>query len=142
MSRKTSETLMFDSGFERSRIYFKTLQILRIFTQMIERTRRDVELFNPQVSVSDWMLPLMRSKYNRTRGEDAALLANWDILWSFYVQKEEYLLRRLLNKTEELKSLRDGVSQHSAGLHSSAKHSKPRSFSTERLCLRHRAPRL
>jgi len=106
MGWEASERLMFDTSFQRSRIYFKTLQLLRIFTQMIERTRRDVERFNPHSSGS--ILPLMNPSDKPT--EDATLLANWDILWGFYSEKEEYLLKRLLNKTEEVKSLRDGVS--------------------------------
>jgi len=108
MGWETSESLMFDTSFQRSRIYFKTLQLLRIFTQMIERTRRDVEELNPRASVSGPILPLTKPRDRPT--EDAALLANWDILWGFYTQKEEYLLKRILNKTEEVKSLRDGVS--------------------------------
>jgi len=96
---------MFDTSFQRSRIYFQTLQILRIFTQMIERTRRDVECLNPHVNPG---LPFTKSGYRPS--EDATILANWDILWEFYTQKEEYLLKRISNKTEEVKSLRDGVS--------------------------------
>ncbi|KAK0654835.1 hypothetical protein B0T16DRAFT_317196 [Cercophora newfieldiana] len=98
---------MFDSSFQRSGVYFKTLQILRIFAQVIQRTRRDVELLNPEVSLSAPVLPLTSPDSDPT--EDNMLQANWDILWGFYLEKEDHLLKRITNKTEEVKSLRDGL---------------------------------
>jgi hypothetical protein len=105
MSEETSERLMFDSSFQRSRIYFKTLQILRISGQMIQRTRKEFQQLNPRSSSEVSCFGVVGDP-----NKDAALVANWDVLWGFYLQEETALLKRIADKTEEVKSLRDGVS--------------------------------
>ncbi|KAK0725999.1 hypothetical protein B0H67DRAFT_681209 [Lasiosphaeris hirsuta] len=96
-----------NSNFQISGVYFKTLLILRMFAQVIQRTRKDVESFNPQAMPSPHALPLTSPGSDPTA--DATLMANWAILWVSHLQKEEYFLKRIADKTEEVKSLRDGL---------------------------------
>jgi len=115
---------MFDSGFQRSRVYFETLQLLRIFTQTIRSTRQDLFSMAP-----DQMPPRMPRVHSGPAfghphfhvpwplvapgvipNEDEIMMANWKILWSSYTELEEKLLKRIAEKKEEIQSLRDGVS--------------------------------
>ncbi|KAK0619118.1 hypothetical protein B0T14DRAFT_431992 [Immersiella caudata] len=104
---------MFDSSFERSRIYFKTLQVLRIFSQAVKSTRRAVHDLAPDrmpkmFTVRTAMArPFIHPRSIAT--EDKTLMANWKILWSYYLESEKQLLQRIAEKTEEIKSLRDGL---------------------------------
>jgi hypothetical protein len=113
MDHDESERLMFDSSFGRSRIYFKTLQILRIFSQTIKSTRQAVRTLAPErfpkvhSAMNVTTRPFIHPNSNPT--DDKILMANWNILWEFYVESEKHLLQRVAEKTEEIKSLRDGV---------------------------------
>lgn len=107
---------MFDTSFARSRVYFKSLQLLRIFSQTIRSTRTGIRQLDPerfkkrkwdrQFSTSSTR-PLISPESNPA--EDDILLANWKILWTFYVEAESRLLGQIAEKTDEIKSLRDGV---------------------------------
>jgi hypothetical protein len=114
MNHNESERLMFDSSFERSRIYFKTLQVLRIFSQTVKSTRRTVYTLAPERIPKVFSVrtgtrrPFIHPDTNAT--DDKILMANWKILWSYYLESEKQLLQRIAEKTEEIKSLRDGVS--------------------------------
>ena len=107
---------MFDSSFERSRVYFNSLQLLRIFGQTIRSTRQGIRQLAPESfpnridGIPSYGRPFILPRSNP--GEDKILLANWKILWGFYVEAESELLGRLAEKTEEIKSLRDGVSTY------------------------------
>lgn len=113
MNHEGSERLMFDSSFARSKVYFQTLQVLRIFSQTIKSARQSVRTLapdrflnthSPRTSIAR---PFLHPSSNPT--VDPILMANWKILWSFYVESEKQLLQRTAEKTEELKSLRDGL---------------------------------
>jgi len=109
---------MFDSSFERSRVYFNSLQVLRIFGQTIRSTRQGIRQLAPESfpdrmdRISSYDRPFILPRSNPR--EDKILLANWKILWDFYVEAESELLGRIAEKTEEIKSLRDGVSTDQA----------------------------
>jgi hypothetical protein len=111
-----TERLMFDSSFERSRVYFNSLQVLRIFGQSIRSTRRGIRQLAPESfpsrmdHITSFDRPFILPRSNPR--EDKILLANWKILWGFYVEAEGELLSRIAEKTEEVKSLRDGVSTY------------------------------
>ncbi|KAK0652517.1 hypothetical protein B0T16DRAFT_387769 [Cercophora newfieldiana] len=113
MEDEKREKLMFDSSFERSRTYFQTLQVLRIFSQTIKSARNSIRTLAPDYlpkthSPRSWIArPLIHPSSNPT--EDKILMANWKILWDFYVESEKQLLQRVTEKTEEVKSLRDGL---------------------------------
>ncbi len=104
---------MFDSSFDRSRVYFKTLEMLRIFGDTIRETGRDLQELDPN--------RLLHGNFRRAGWDvrdflreeplkDKALWRNWQTLSEFQVAAEQRLLRRIAEKTEEIKSLRDGVS--------------------------------
>jgi hypothetical protein len=103
---------MFDSSFARSRVYFKTLEMLRIFGDIIRETGRDLQEMDPD--------RLLQGSFRRAGWDaryflredpvkDKALWENWRILSEFQAAAEDRLLRRIAEKTEEIKSLRDGV---------------------------------
>ncbi|KAK4176626.1 hypothetical protein QBC36DRAFT_6307 [Triangularia setosa] len=108
---ETSSRLMFDTSFERSRVYFKTLQMLRIFADAIRETGRDLREMDPEKLVQG---NFRRAGYDvhdflKEPLEDKAIWNNWKILLDFQQQTEEKLLRRITEKTEEITSLRDGL---------------------------------
>lgn len=103
---------MFDSTFDRSRAYFKTLEMLRIFGSTIRETGRDLQEMDPE--------RLLQGSFRRAGwdaryflredpNKDTVLWENWRVLSEFQKKSEERLLRRIIEKTEEIKSLRDGV---------------------------------
>jgi len=88
---------MFDDSFRRSRVYFRLLQILRIFFDSVRET--GVQLNN------------MRPENTLISGfDDEAIQDNWNIVVTYQAEVEKRLLQRIMEKTEEIKSLRDGVS--------------------------------
>jgi hypothetical protein len=107
---------MFDNGFERSKFYFNTLQLLRIFSQAVRDTRPGIDALNPDYFAIDFSPPKNTSDTSRpfihpdsNPMKDDVLKTNYDILWKFYHKEETRLLQRIADKTEEIKSLRDGV---------------------------------
>ncbi|KAK4445783.1 hypothetical protein QBC34DRAFT_412658 [Podospora aff. communis PSN243] len=113
MNHNESERLMFDSSFERSRIYFKTLQVLRIFSQTVKSTRRAVYSLAPERIPKVFSIRTGATRPfihpNTIATDDKILMANWKILWSYYLESEKQLLQQIAEKTEEIKSLRDGL---------------------------------
>lgn len=114
----SSSHLMFDSSFARSRVYFKTLEMLRIFGDIIRETGRDLQEMDPE--------RLLQGAFRRAGWDvryflkedpikDKALWENWRILSGFQTAAEDRLLRRITEKSEEIKSLRDGVSSTESG---------------------------
>jgi len=97
---------MFDDSFARSALYFSILQLLRIFMEWIHATRHDIEEFvagldtRATIEFESEEEPVT-SKYLSDNGE---------IILSHYGEVEKRLLQRINDKTEEVKSLRDGVS--------------------------------
>ncbi|KAK0672418.1 hypothetical protein QBC41DRAFT_25013 [Cercophora samala] len=109
---ETSSRLMFDTSFERSRVYFKTLQMLRIFADAIRETGRDLQEMDPEKLIQGNFRRAgydVRDILRQEPLEDKALWNNWKILLDFQQQTEEKLLRRITEKTEEITSLRDGL---------------------------------
>ncbi len=102
MDDSESKRLMFDDDFRRSKVYFESLQILRIFGQVIRETGRGMRGLHPEIaSTSGWGMPDI----------DKIALDNWKILWDFYLEKEKHFLQRIAEKTEEIEGLRGGVSR-------------------------------
>ncbi len=113
LSDETSSHLMFDLSFDRSRVYFKTLEMLRIFGDTIRETGRDLQEMDPKILLqrssqrAGWDV---RAFLRDDPVQDMALWENWRTLSEFQTAAEKRLLRRITEKTEEIKSLRDGVS--------------------------------
>jgi hypothetical protein len=113
LNDEASSRLMFDTSFERSRVYFKSLEMLRIFSDTIRETGRELQEMDPKL--------LLQGSFRRAGfdyryflkddpAKDEALWENWETLVSFHRIAEERLLHRIAEKTEGIKSLRDGVS--------------------------------
>jgi len=97
--------LMFDDGFERSRLYFTILQILRIFGECIRTVSEDLRTLNGLFHT----LPAGFPQNSLTPYEKLVLKSNWELVTIHQKEVEGMLLQRVFLKTEELKSLRDGV---------------------------------
>ncbi|EAQ85673.1 predicted protein [Chaetomium globosum CBS 148.51] len=111
LSDETSNRLMFDTSYARSRVYFKTLEILRIFGDIIRETGRDLQEMDPERLLQGSFLRAgwdVRYFLREEPATDKALWKNWRILSEFQKGAEERLIRRINEKTEEIKSLRDG----------------------------------
>ena len=86
--------------------------MLRIFAESVRETGRDLQEMDPERLLQG---SFRRSGFNVRNFlredpiEDTALWRNWRILSDFQRKAEDRLLRRIAEKTEEIKSLRDGV---------------------------------
>ena len=105
MSAPAMSALMFDDGFERSRLYFTILQILRIFGECIRTVSEDLRTLNGLFHT----LPAGFPQNSLTPYEKLVLKSNWELVTIHQKEVEGMLLQRVFLKTEELKSLRDGV---------------------------------
>ncbi|KXX77813.1 hypothetical protein MMYC01_205953 [Madurella mycetomatis] len=112
LSDESSSNLMFDTSFVRSRLYFKTLEMLRIFADNIRETGRDLQEMDPERLLQGSFRHAgydVRYFLKDDPAQDKALWENWEILSNFQQKAEDGLLRRIAEKTEEIKSLRDGL---------------------------------
>ncbi|KAF2496714.1 hypothetical protein BU16DRAFT_340064 [Lophium mytilinum] len=99
--RKRNE-LMFDSSLKVSEQYFAILQILRIMREWICDALKDLER-QKEIWQSD-------RGYRLSRKLDESIIeSNWEVLVSLQQGFEKILLDRIDRKTEEVKSLRDGL---------------------------------
>ncbi|KAF2802242.1 uncharacterized protein BDZ99DRAFT_401745 [Mytilinidion resinicola] len=117
---------MFDSSLDRSKQYFIVLQLLRIMGEWISGALKDLEQ-----QKGGWLQDQEYRKYamiafherelraDPSRGvpeldeidlEEKVISANWEALITYQRRHEKLLLDRIDKKTEEIKSLRDGVS--------------------------------
>jgi len=106
LDRDKLATWMFDDNFERSALYFAILQLLRIFGDCISTVSDDLHYldslfirekgsFFPSKSMSPDEVQVMKS--------------NWKSVLDVQEKAAKKLTERLMAKTEEVKSLRDGV---------------------------------
>ncbi|KAI1376339.1 hypothetical protein F4677DRAFT_88922 [Hypoxylon crocopeplum] len=96
--------LMFDSSFKLSRLYFTVLQLLRIMDEWVEQSVTDLKNLR-----DEWL----QKKHNHTSHLSAdelrSIEKNWDTAVSSMELRAKKLLYRINRKTEEVKSLRDGL---------------------------------
>jgi hypothetical protein len=96
---------MFDkTEFERSKLYVTILQILRIFGECIRTVSDDLRTLD-RLFLKDDHFPMPDMSSDELR----IMRSNWESVKEFQKQAEEILLERISQKTEEVKSLRDGV---------------------------------
>ncbi|KAI1348009.1 hypothetical protein F5Y01DRAFT_328989 [Xylaria sp. FL0043] len=96
---------MFDADFKRSRVYFILLQVLRIFGEYIRTVSDDLDGLS-----SLFLKPGLRMVFkDPTPDELTDIKSNWEFVIRFQKDAEQRLLSRLSYKTEEIKSLRDGL---------------------------------
>jgi hypothetical protein len=96
---------MFDDDFERSKLYFTILQILRIFGEYIRTMSADLHQLDDLFVTGPRFFPLSEMRQD----ERHVMRSNWESVLKVQKAAEKRLLDRLLDKTEEVKSLRDGV---------------------------------
>ncbi|KAI1132830.1 hypothetical protein F5Y10DRAFT_230236 [Nemania abortiva] len=107
--------LMFDASFERSKLYFKLLETLRIFSESIKEMREsiaDLAPSNPSPGgYRRYLVKLMDNEATRPHAEHElrALENNWKIITQFHEEAEKLLLQRIATKAEGIKTLRDGL---------------------------------
>ncbi|KAI1110864.1 hypothetical protein F5Y14DRAFT_465126 [Nemania sp. NC0429] len=107
--------LMFDGSFERSKLYFRILQILRIFAERIEEMREDIASLSPANPAFEpyrtYLLALLGDEATTPHAKQdlRALEDNWKIISRFHDEAEKLLLQRIATKTEGIKTLRDGL---------------------------------
>lgn len=118
MSDFEVKKLMFDDSFERSKLYFKVLQLLRIFSDEIQASVRDLESLDIEdtSNFGAGQFFLLRS----STADKKALQDNWETVMKYQTEAQDRLLKLIVDKVEEIKSLRDGVGSvlrsHTAGL--------------------------
>lgn len=96
---------MFDLDFNRSSLYFTLLQVLRIFGEYISTVSEDLKSLKSLFLDSANGLP-----FNDPRPDEMSdIESNWKLVTQLQEDAEKRLLSRILAKTEEVKSLRDGV---------------------------------
>jgi len=96
---------MFDDDFERSKLYFAILQILRIFGEYIRTLSADLHQLDDLFVAGPSDFPLRQMRPDELH----VMRSNWESVLKVQKAAEKRLLDRLLDKTEEVKSLRDGV---------------------------------
>ncbi|KAK8023951.1 hypothetical protein PG993_012017 [Apiospora rasikravindrae] len=122
---KKRASLMFetssDSSFQSSDRYFFVTELLRISTEWIKETGSDLKI--PQSTTNSatdsailFLLPLAPRNYDGEHPSAASWKAcsdvinhNWTIVFQEYDKYEKDLLDRIERKTQEVKSLRDGL---------------------------------
>jgi hypothetical protein len=104
-SPQIRDTFMFDIEFKRSKQYFTILQMLRIFHDWISMS---IDSFKH--SVDFLLLPWSHGyEYNLNASSRRMVRSNWEALLTCQEEIAKPLLDRIEKKTEEVKSLRDGV---------------------------------
>ncbi|KAL2063598.1 hypothetical protein VTL71DRAFT_5403 [Oculimacula yallundae] len=106
LNAKISDDLMFDNKkFSRSKLYFTTQQLCRIFKKSIEDTIADIEMYQRKF-ISQWD---ERRRQIEMEDDLSALNAYWTKMMIEPKLKLEAVLQRIKNKQEEIESLRDGL---------------------------------
>jgi hypothetical protein len=105
LDREKLAKWMFDDDFERSAQYFAILQILCIFGECISTVSDDLRCLDGLFLQGPPFFPVE----SVTPDELQALRSNWKSVIDAQEKAAERLTARLTAKTEEVKSLRDGV---------------------------------
>ncbi|KAI0410461.1 hypothetical protein F5X98DRAFT_381766 [Xylaria grammica] len=95
--------LMFDDSFRLSKNYFSILQLLRIIGDLVERLEQDLKNLRAryyQIASSEDLIE---------KKDLLELNTNWDKVQSIVEMRAKVVRDRTARKTEEIKSLRDGL---------------------------------
>lgn len=97
------DALMFDDSFTLSRAYFAALQTLRSISNMVDDVLQNLASLRQEW---DERAPLNRM----FSSHDLSIAAkNWDTLTATVEKRVQRVHTRIARKTEDIKSLRDGV---------------------------------
>ncbi|KAI0410808.1 hypothetical protein F5X98DRAFT_358738 [Xylaria grammica] len=91
---------MFDDSFKLSRTYFGILQLLRIIDDWVESTVLDLKELRRQYTLT---------RESATPDDVNNLESNWKTVLEIAEGKAETIRNRVIRKTEDIKSLRDGL---------------------------------
>lgn len=101
------ERLMFDPDLKKTRIYFKVLQVLRIFSVIIEAAEVAFESFS-----RDHHHGRFYGSHGQPLEEENLIIDhNWTTLKELHREKAKKLLFEISTMRKEIESLRDGVGQ-------------------------------
>lgn len=99
---------MYDPDLSNTKLYFKVLQVLKIFSDILGAANSELNEFSSHVPVDRHR----NSSHLKDNLDEMMLVIdhNWDVVKSYYEEESRQLLSRIARLEEELKSLRDGVS--------------------------------
>jgi hypothetical protein len=100
--------LIFDDSFEISENYFTILQILRIFAGYIQESMDHLRAMQSEF-LSWHPTGSLSHSYRLSLAARRVLAQNWQTVVDLQSEIGKRLLARIDRKTEEVKSLRDGV---------------------------------
>ncbi|KAI2473153.1 hypothetical protein F4781DRAFT_223807 [Annulohypoxylon bovei var. microspora] len=108
---KRDGAAMFDSTFERSKLYFTVLQTLRVFSEWIQESERELQQLKQDFDVNIQSNTARRGSISSNYGtvppteiDDA-----WEELIAIHGSSSKSLLDRIEKKEAEIKSFRDGL---------------------------------
>ena len=104
-----------DSTLELSEFYFTLLQTLRIASEWINETSRDLAHLVARIdhlhfSSDDSPVSFLSGAAEMKQAQKKVNRENWESVLAHHQSKCSRLLDRIARKQEEIKSLRDGVS--------------------------------
>lgn len=109
MDANLKDSMMFDASFKRSRFYFEVIQLLRIFSDMIRETGRDLQTM---ISDTKMFTHLTSHEFWQNVSHDKSrrmIHDNWEIVDAQQKAAERRLLDRITELSGDMQSLRDGV---------------------------------
>lgn len=107
---------MFDSTFERSRLYFTVLQALRIFSEWVQESGRELQQLKQDFDANIQSSGTRRGSIGSSSGSESPnffmkeIDEAWEKVISIHGASSKSLIDRIEKKEEEIKSFRDGVS--------------------------------
>lgn len=102
--------VIFDKSFQRSRLYFEVLQHLSLFRDRIRETGHNLKtiLGNTDFFADRNLGEVFGPDFHDGQYHEI-VRDNWAIMTKYQEEAERRLLNRILEKTEEVESLHDGV---------------------------------
>ncbi|KAI0885841.1 uncharacterized protein GGS22DRAFT_179533 [Annulohypoxylon maeteangense] len=112
---KRDGAAMFDSSFERSKLYFTVLQTLRVFSEWIQESERELQQLKQNFDVNIQSNAARRGSVASNHGTASPVMfmkeidEAWEELLATHDSSSKYLLDRIGKKEVEIKSFRDGL---------------------------------
>ncbi|KAI1452189.1 hypothetical protein F4805DRAFT_471046 [Annulohypoxylon moriforme] len=112
---KQDGAAMFDSTFERSKLYFTVLQILRVFSEWIQESERELQQLRRDFDVNIQSTTARRGSIASNHGTAPPAMfmkeidEAWEELIALHNSSSKSLLDRIEKKEMEIKSFRDGL---------------------------------
>ncbi|KAI1380998.1 hypothetical protein F4677DRAFT_207871 [Hypoxylon crocopeplum] len=113
--KQDGTTMMFDSTFERSSLYFTILQTLRIFSEWIQESERELQRLKRDFDVNIQANSARHGSIGSDCGEAPSTTfkmeidEEWEKLLAIHSSSAKPLLERIKKNEEEIKSFRDGL---------------------------------